>query len=96
MATSGRRHTPKRPVGEWRKDAPCIGRGKEMFPGPDQASIKAALAICKPCPVKRQCLEYAQTTPIEQDGIWGGYTAEDRYRLRRGESVRRVSVGGGR
>jgi WhiB family transcriptional regulator, redox-sensing transcriptional regulator len=55
------------------------------FPGRGE-SYKEALAICKTCPVSKQCLEWRMDTcsagTAADDGIWGGLTANDRHRLR--------------
>lgn len=38
---------------------------------------------CRPCPVRRECMNYALDHYIE-DGIWGGLTAHERRRLKEG------------
>ncbi|MBA2512795.1 MAG: WhiB family transcriptional regulator [Solirubrobacterales bacterium] len=42
----------------------------------------AAKAICKECPVRAVCLEWALDTG-ELYGIWGAHTAKERKALRR-------------
>lgn len=44
--------------------------------------IKTAKKICDDCPVKFLCLEYALESN-EQEGIWGGLTANERRAVRR-------------
>ncbi len=39
-----------------------------------------ARAICKVCPVQRECLEFAMVIR-EPYGIWGGYTESERRDL---------------
>lgn len=39
-----------------------------------------ALETCDRCPVIHECLNYALTHG-ERDGIWGGTTAKQRYRM---------------
>jgi WhiB family redox-sensing transcriptional regulator len=39
--------------------------------------ISVAKSICKPCPVKNDCLEHALTVP-ENYGVWGGLSEEER------------------
>jgi WhiB family redox-sensing transcriptional regulator len=39
-------------------------------------------AVCKGCPVQRQCLDYAIAN-CENDGVWGGLTVKERRKLRR-------------
>ena len=43
--------------------------------------VKAALAVCKECPVQLKCLEYALVK--EPYGIWGGMTEQQREAYRR-------------
>lgn len=39
--------------------------------------IDVAKSICKPCPVKNDCLEHALAVP-ENYGVWGGLSEEER------------------
>jgi WhiB family redox-sensing transcriptional regulator len=48
----------------------------------DNLKIARAKAICKPCPVRHRCLEWAVQTRQEA-GIWGGLTEKERLPLRR-------------
>jgi WhiB family transcriptional regulator, redox-sensing transcriptional regulator len=41
---------------------------------------RAALAICKTCPVKQACLNHALSIP-EVYGVWGGMTEDQRQVL---------------
>ena len=43
----------------------------------------AALAVCCNCPVRNECLQHALTKP-ETYGVWGGLSARQRNRIRRG------------
>jgi WhiB family redox-sensing transcriptional regulator len=38
--------------------------------------------VCRACPVRAECLEYALTHD-ERFGVWGGLTAQERAKLRR-------------
>ena len=49
-----------------------------------------ASALCAGCSVKAQCLDYANSYPIEPDGVFGGLSAQERQRVRMGEPVRAV------
>jgi WhiB family transcriptional regulator, redox-sensing transcriptional regulator len=49
--------------------------------------VKAAKAVCRPCPVRAICLSYA--LEAKPEGIWGGTTPEER-RAARGASLRRA------
>lgn len=71
------------PAGDWVGRAACRGRvGDLWFPDPgDRATHRAAVAVCEGCPVRRECLDYAQVNVI-RFGIWGGLSDRDRQRLR--------------
>jgi WhiB family redox-sensing transcriptional regulator len=43
--------------------------------------LQRALNICKTCPVRIQCADYAIRTD-EQYGVWGGLTEADRRQIR--------------
>jgi WhiB family redox-sensing transcriptional regulator len=76
-------------VGNWRNAAACLRADPNLFfpVSPNGRAILQAAeakAVCARCPVRRECLEYAQTNaPI--DGIWGGTTPQERQRARRRE-----------
>jgi WhiB family transcriptional regulator, redox-sensing transcriptional regulator len=53
--------------------------------GPAVPQVAAAKAICRGCPVRAECLDYAMQTA--QDGIWGGTTEEERRLARRGQTA---------
>lgn len=44
------------------------------------AAVEAAKAICRPCPVRRECREWALDN--ENWGVWGGTTAYERRKIR--------------
>jgi len=84
------RKTSSRPVSRigtrWRDHASCRSTGTHLF-FPEQESaafegVEAALALCRQCPVKNACLQFALETKQEH-GIWGGTTEAERRRLRR-------------
>ncbi|BBZ01480.1 redox-responsive transcriptional regulator WhiB3 [Mycolicibacterium chitae] len=87
---------------EWQHQAACLAHDLALFFHPDGERGKRrrsrqdmAKAICKSCPVLRQCREHALAFP-EHYGTWGGLTEEDRDRLRDhrapfGRRVRRTS-----
>jgi len=65
---------------EWMVRGACRSVPVEsMFPG-DSHGVALARRICKKCPVRHPCLEYAVVNRIE-DGIWGGTSMESRRRL---------------
>jgi WhiB family redox-sensing transcriptional regulator len=50
-----------------------------FFPGPDEDQ-EQALEVCRTCPVREECLEWALIAR-ERYGIWGGTTEQERRRL---------------
>ncbi|WP_329377469.1 WhiB family transcriptional regulator [Streptomyces sp. NBC_01351] len=43
--------------------------------------VAAAKELCRGCPIRRRCLTHALEVS-ESEGIWGGFTARERRRLR--------------
>jgi len=71
----------------WRQSAACRDvNPKVFFPvGSTGSAIKkiaAAKAVCRDCPVRLVCLQFALTTN-QEDGVWGGYSEDERRELRR-------------
>ena len=66
----------------------CEQSDPEAFypPRGEHATIQTRLAkeLCKACPVKTECLNYALIAR-EPYGIWGGLTTEDREKLLRSQ-----------
>lgn len=54
---------------------------EQWFPEKGE-SVKHVKAICRRCPIKTECLEYALDTN-QIYGIWGGLSYKERLRLRR-------------
>ena len=71
----------------WRDRAACKYSHPELFfptgsTGDALEEIEAAKAVCRSCPVRRECLSFAVET--NQDaGVWGGMSEDERRRLRR-------------
>jgi WhiB family redox-sensing transcriptional regulator len=66
---------------EWMKRGRCWGMDPELFyPRRGEASAPAK-AVCAPCPVRAECLEFA-LVGTEQFGIWGGLSERERQRVR--------------
>jgi WhiB family redox-sensing transcriptional regulator len=57
---------------------PHVGGGRS---GNDEAWAPA-VAVCMGCPVKADCLIYAETRGLT-DGVWGGLTPDERHTRRR-------------
>lgn len=77
--------TPIIPGTRWMKDAACAGVSTDIFfteldelPGPD------AQALCRICPVKADCLQWALTMDVE--GYWGETTRAQRDALLSGRT----------
>jgi WhiB family redox-sensing transcriptional regulator len=72
---------------DWRRDAACTSHDPELFfpvgsAGPALAQLKQAQQICLDCPVRVPCLEWAIKVGAE-DGVWGGFSEQERQSLRR-------------
>ncbi len=81
---------------EWFDQARCMGMDIEVFYGEEEdqqergshrpyllpAEVAQAKAMCRDCPVREQCLEYALDND-ERHGIWGGLTTKERRKLAR-------------
>lgn len=87
VAAPTRRTVPEGDSGDWRQRAACRQSDPDLFfpigdTGPAVQHAEAAKAVCRQCPVRVDCLEYALTS--NQDaGVWGGVTEEERRKLRR-------------
>jgi len=71
----------------WRLSAACRDVDPEVFfpvgsTGPAVRKIAEAKAVCRGCPVRLVCLQYALATH-QDDGVWGGYDEAERRELRR-------------
>jgi len=70
----------------WRDHAACKDTDLSLFfpagrTGPAVREIRAAKAMCRECPVRHDCLQFAFETN-QESGIWGGKDQEERHRLR--------------
>ena len=65
----------------WRDLVHCNPGNAHLFHSEDLIDRAAAIAICKGCPVRVQCLNHA-VTEVETEGIWGGTDIELRRWLR--------------
>ena len=80
---------------EWWRYAACVDEDPELFfpvgmSGPAAQEQQArAREVCRRCPVRDECLEYALSTGVGH-GVWGGTGEEERRALRR-RSRRSVS-----
>lgn len=61
----------------------CVGADPNLFFPDTMAQAREAVALCNTCPLIEQCLNWAMAH--EDHGIWGGKTARQRARMRKGE-----------
>jgi WhiB family redox-sensing transcriptional regulator len=88
MASSEPEYTTRRIFAwEWQLDAACAGLDTSLFYQADNergSSVRLrerkAKAICARCPVISNCLKEALKNN-EPYGVWGGMSADERYRL---------------
>jgi len=67
---------------DWQAWGACRGLDPGIFfPGPED-DYEEALAVCRTCRVREECLQYALENR-ERFGIWGGTTERQRRRLMR-------------
>ena len=74
-------------VDSWRSEASCRSADPDLFfpvgtTGPAVSQIEAAKIVCRACPVREPCLEFALTTN-QDSGVWGAASEEERRALRR-------------
>lgn len=72
---------------DWIRRARCRDEDPELFfpigtTGPAASQLARAKAICRLCPVRVECLEWALETG-QDAGVWGGLSEEERRALRR-------------
>lgn len=64
----------------WRQRAACRGVDPDVFYPISDEDAEEAKSICRECPVREACLEYALANR-ERDGVWGGATERERRRM---------------
>lgn len=77
---------------EWPHGAACAGEETDLFfpigsSGPALRQTEQAKSICRPCPVRLDCLNFALRAE-ETVGVWGGtdeYERHDLHKRMRGE-----------
>lgn len=70
----------------WLDEANCSALTAELFWVDKGGSVAPAKAICRDCPVKRQCLEWA-LTHNEREGVWGGLAPSERRSIHVGRPI---------
>ncbi|MEU9270930.1 WhiB family transcriptional regulator [Streptomyces sp. NBC_00080] len=71
----------------WREHAECRNEDPDLFfpigtSGPALLQTEQAKAVCRRCPVREQCLEWAMETD-QTLGVWGGTSENERRALKR-------------
>lgn len=68
----------------WRLAAACRKVDPNVFfpDSHDKKKMEQAKAICRVCPVRKQCLDFAIDNCVDH-GIWGGESERARVRMRR-------------
>lgn len=66
----------------WAAYASCRSADPEIFFSAADDSVAEAIRICRGCPVRQECLEWAILTHARY-GVWGGMTERQRRRVAR-------------
>ncbi|MFF7853274.1 WhiB family transcriptional regulator [Streptomyces sp. NPDC007904] len=81
----------------WRNRAACRTEDPDLFfpigtSGPALMQTEQAKTVCRGCPVREQCLEWALDTR-QTIGVWGGTSETERQALRRRAAASRRASG---
>jgi WhiB family redox-sensing transcriptional regulator len=69
---------------DWQARGACRAGDPEAWFAANMTTATAQ-RLCEPCPVRAECLAWALDTG-EPYGVWGGVTAAERRRIRRGQT----------
>jgi WhiB family transcriptional regulator, redox-sensing transcriptional regulator len=72
---------------DWQLQAACRPTPLELFYSSEADDVRAAMAMCRRCPVRQPCLDDAVDRG-EWFGVWGGTTERERRRLIRARADR--------
>ena len=77
----------------WRHHAVCRHEDPDLFfpigtSGPALLQTEQAKAVCRHCPVREQCLQWALDTG-QSIGVWGGTSETERRAIKRRVGSRR-------
>ena len=72
---------------DWRHVAACRDEDPELFfpignTGPALLQIEEAKSVCRRCPVREECLQFALESG-QDAGVWGGLSEDERRALKR-------------
>lgn len=72
---------------EWMSEGACIGSDPDLFfpARHETGALAEALAVCRTCPVRVECLEYAVAN--RDAGVWGGTTDRQRRKIRKDRGI---------
>jgi WhiB family transcriptional regulator, redox-sensing transcriptional regulator len=70
---------------DWRDQALCQYVDPDLWHPPKGGSTVQAKRICRSCPVRAECLEFALANN-EPFGIWGGLSERERRSIRLGRA----------
>lgn len=79
--------------GDWRDEANCKGKTQFMFPKSykDITYIPYARSLCRACPVRSECLDYALEFPAaDMHGVWAALTPRQLAAEQRRRGIRAV------
>ena len=76
---------------EWQDQALCAETDPEAFFPEKGGSTRDAKRVCRVCPVRAECLQYALDHD-ERFGIWGGMSERERRRLKREAPKRAIAA----
>lgn len=78
-------------LGRWISEGVCGSNPQhDPFGAGHQPKV---FAMCRACPVRRQCAQYAIDAQID-DGVWGGLDSYERRRVRTGAVTLEEAFGG--
>ncbi|PQM51801.1 WhiB family transcriptional regulator [Mycolicibacter virginiensis] len=70
----------------WTDQAPCAQTDPDAFFPDKGGTTRHAKTVCRACPVRAECLQYALDND-ERYGVWGGLSERELRRVRAGENV---------
>jgi len=81
---------------DWRHHAACLTEDPELFfpignTGPALAQIEDAKRVCRRCPAREECLQWALDAG-QDHGVWGGMSEDERRALKRRASRSRLRL----
>jgi WhiB family redox-sensing transcriptional regulator len=83
---------------DWRSLSACRQEDPELFfpdpHGPGLTQLEIARAVCARCQVRAECLSFAMET-IQDHGVWGGTSEEERRVQRRARLHQALRAGPG-